>query len=60
MDLRMYKVFYTIDGISHGFEWVYASNANEAREKAATFMKEYGIVCDPESLRIIVDKRRHW
>jgi len=58
MTTRKYQVAYTIKGVAHGFEWVFARNANEAREKAATFMKEDGIVCDPSSLRATVDKRR--
>lgn len=58
--MHMYKVEHTIKGVAHGFEWVFARNAEEAREKAATFMKEDDIVCDPGSLRVIVDKRRHW
>lgn len=57
MTIRMYKVTYTIKGIAYGFEWVYASNVEEARRRAAAYMKEDGIVCDPGSLRVIRDRR---
>jgi hypothetical protein len=59
MNIQKYQVTYTIKGVTHyGFEWVFAKNAEEARKKVVAFMKEDGIVCDPGSLRVTIDKRR--
>lgn len=51
-----YKVEYTIAGIPHGFEHVYAPNRDEALRKAKEYLKDDGLAYDKNSLKV---KREH-